>query len=163
LKDTSVAIDKLMFNWLVQCSGHIHVEVPTPFTQVTALLDSIECDNDRLQAALSLIPTDANLTGLHHNFERAGEIILPQDPVALKQTTNKRNATAMVSAVDVPNDTELKVGTGKTGVALRYVKLRRDQKLELTEHHNEPERQGFGRLLPGEHGTPPKKSHGNKK
>ena len=102
-----------------QCATHIHVVVPTPFTRVATLLDSIECVDARLQAALAKVRCDDSPTGLHHDFEGAVGIILPQDPVALKRITNKRSATATVSAINA-GDTTLKVGTGKTGVALRY-------------------------------------------
>jgi hypothetical protein len=61
---------------MTQCQRHIHVELPTDYSRVTALLASIECDNARLQAALLQVQTDESDTGPRHSFEKAVAIIL---------------------------------------------------------------------------------------
>ena len=151
---------------MTQCQRHITVELPTEYSRVTALLDSIECDNSRLQAALSQVRTDDSATGLHHNFEQAVIVILPQDPVALKRVTGKRSATAMISEVTGGPSPTLKVGKGKTGVELRfhkrpeYLLLTQEQQKELKDFRDERVRQGHGRGLSG--GPPMKKGRNNK-
>jgi hypothetical protein len=170
--ETHISHHRQAFVQMEQCATHIHVVVPTPFTRVAALLDSIECVDARLQAAMAKVRCDDSPTGLHHDFEGAVATILPQDPVALKRMSNKRNATAMVSAINVPGaTTTLKIGTGTTGVPLRYHltpeynKLRKDQKMELNEHRNERVRMGLSRHLPGhpDGDDPLNKSPANKK
>jgi hypothetical protein len=151
---------------MTQCKRHIHVEVPSDFSRVTQLLDSIECDNPRLQAALSQIRTDDSPTGLQNNFESAVAVMVPHCPVQLGRSTKKRGAGAMISDVTGKPAPTLKVGKGKTGVDLRFhrtsefVKLSRKQKLELKEYRDEREAQGLGRDLPGAHTS--KKSPGKK-
>jgi hypothetical protein len=146
---------------MTQCKRHVHVELPSDYSRVTALLDSIECDNSRLQAALSQVRTDETDDGPRHSFSKAVNIILPQDPVALKRTKGKRPA-ALISGLDVsgPGNGHLKVGKGKTGVDLRwhkppdYAKLSKPQQDELREVRDARFAAGLGRNLPG--AGPPK-------
>jgi hypothetical protein len=153
-----------------QCSRHIHVELPTEYSRVAALLDSIESHDARLQSALSLVRTDLSPNGLHHSFEATVTAIIPQDPVARnRKSGGKRVSISEVNGAKIPGilDPILKVGKGKTGVALRfhvhteYIKLPQDQKDELEEVRDARDKAGFGRDLPG--GPSKKKDHEGKK
>jgi hypothetical protein len=148
---------------MTQCQRHIHVELPTDYSRVTALLDSIKCDNARLQAALSQVRTDESDTGPRHSFEKAEAIILPpQDPVARKRTTGKR-PSASISSIEAEGNGNLKFGKGKTEVELRwhkipeYAKLSKESKDELLAERDARHARGLSRNLPGGPPTPDKK------
>jgi hypothetical protein len=137
-----------------QCSQHIHVELPTGYTRVEALLEAIECDDASLQAALAQIRTDESATGPHHDFEAAVTIIVPQCPVARKRGVSGKRANAQISSMTGIGGAKPRIGTGKTGVPLRFhvtkefVKLTSAQKQELNQHRDDREAAGLGRDLP---------------
>jgi hypothetical protein len=140
-----------------QCALHIHVELPTPYSRVTSLLDAIDSTDSRLQSALSHVRTDSSLNGLHHNFESTVTVLIPQDPVARNRKPGGKRTNGEISALAGILDPVLKLGKGKTGVALRfhihseYKKLNQEQKDELEEVRTARQKAGFGRDLPGGH------------
>jgi hypothetical protein len=62
------------------------------------------------------VRTDETPTGLHHHFEAAVAIILPQDPVARKRVTGERPVAEIFEVNGIGND-KTKVGKGKTGMS----------------------------------------------
>jgi hypothetical protein len=84
---------------MAQCSRHIHVELPAPYSRVTALLDSIESNDARLQSMLQHVRADDSATGLHHDFEATATVIIPQDPVARNRKIGGKRANIEISAI----------------------------------------------------------------
>lgn len=127
-------------------AAHVEYQLPNEHTRVTLLLDSIECGDATLQAAMASIQANRDEDGPRNNFERTAELIVQADPVAKRLATQKRahgqisvtegetTQHASVSGINV------KSGLGpKTGVHLRWYKknefhkLSSDEKKELEE------------------------------
>ena len=120
-----VSIHRNCFVSMTACSQKITVQLPNEFSRVGYLLDSIECADPQLQAAMAQVRQDKTpLTGLRNNFENAVAQLLPSDPVARKRTRstsrNVSSATSEEGTVSVNISSMEKVGKGSTGVHLRY-------------------------------------------
>lgn len=101
--------------------------MPNEHIRVRYLLDTIECNDPLLQAAISNIEDDkgdrtAANPGKRNDFELAVSYLLPKYLVAKKAAKglNKRHIFEIsdLSTSD-GNDGEMKKGVGKTGVYLR--------------------------------------------
>ena len=103
---------------MTEASKHVAVECPNEHSRVTYLLNSIECKDPDLLAAVAAIKQDD--TGKRQHFEDAVLFIIPCCPVAAKQV-KKTHFGAQVAAANGLNTT-LKSGIGKTGVELRFHK-----------------------------------------
>ena len=84
-------------------------QLPNDRTRVTYLLDSMNCTDPELLAAVAAVKNDD--AGMRDAFELTATSISPADPVARKQMNNKCPA-ANISATD-----GLK-SKGRTGVEL---------------------------------------------
>ena len=144
------------FNSLQRCADHVSVELPNERTRVGYLLDNIDTNDRDVSAAMSSIrlddtvdPTSGDPTGMRNDFEAAVAFLLPHDPV--KKKRGAKRASVQISAatsVSDPNDkpedggknVRFKPTYGKTGVELRYYKLKEWKKLtkeqqdEVREH-----------------------------
>jgi hypothetical protein len=135
-----------------QCADHVDFQLPNELTRVTYLLDAIENNDAPLQAAMALCRNDTGPGGKMSNFEDTASFLLPHDPVTNKRTAQKRPLANVSSAASVSSASS-KVGTGSTGVALRfhtkaeYAKLSNEQKDELRLHRDKLETDGKGRIL----------------
>lgn len=113
---------------LTEASSHVAHQLPNERTRVTYLLDSMNCTDPELLAAVAAVKNDD--PGMRDTFELTAASIGPADPVARKRMNSKRPA-ADISA------TEGLKSTGKTGVELRWHKhaefkaLPDDQREEL--------------------------------
>ena len=114
-----------------QCAEHMEYQLPNSHTQVSYLLDSIQCSDAGLQAAMASMRTDDGPQGMRNDFESAAANPLPYDPIAKKHVAsgNKRGL-AQISSVggDEPEKVTMsgaaisktKSSIGSTGVHLRY-------------------------------------------
>jgi hypothetical protein len=154
---------------LSQCAEHVPYQLPNELSRVTYLLDSIECMDPPLQAAMALVRNDSGPSGKMNDFEATASFILPHDPVARKRTqsatTGKRTNAEISEATAIKGTTGAKARVGpKTGVELRfhtkaeYKNLTQDQRAELKEFRDAREQNGQDRNL-----SKLKKSGGNSK
>lgn len=137
-------------------STHVPYQLPNGYTRVGFLLDSIECSDAELQAAMASIKRDKTTGGLREDFEQAVATLLPADPVAKKvaMSGNKRVNAHISGTQDNENSdatiyvSSLNIRSGKgpkTGVDLRYYKqkeyqrLTKEQKDELRSWRETPE------------------------
>ena len=112
-----------------ECAANIPVSVPNQSQRVEFLIDSINCQDAGLQAALSLI---RNSTQLRNDFEGAANALIEVDPFKKSQSAAaKAQREAQISAIDYG------AGRGATGVDLRwhpkseFCKLTKEQQKEL--------------------------------
>ena len=63
---------------------HVQYQLPNESARVGLLIDTIQCADAGLQAAMASVKTDNGPYGLRNNFERAVAHLLPYDPVAKK-------------------------------------------------------------------------------
>ena len=115
---------------LRECSSHITVPVPDESQRVEYLIDSINCADNTLQAAIGLIR--ANTNEMRSNFEAAASTLIEVDPYRRSHKTTTSERTATIAAID------FSAGRGASGVDLRwhppkeFKKLTSEQKEELT-------------------------------
>jgi hypothetical protein len=76
---------------MTQCAEHIEYQLPNEHTRVGYLLDSIECSDSSLQVALALVKNNNGPTEKRNDFEATAAFLLPKDPVAKKQNTQKQH------------------------------------------------------------------------
>ena len=131
--ESFVQLHRGAFISMKAASQHVDYQLPNEHTQVTYLLDAIECSDAKLQAAMASIEEDQAGKGV--DFEKAAAALLPKDPVAKKRQSTKR-PSADISDVK-KTKTDGGAGIGKTGVHFRYHKpdkydkLNPEQKKEL--------------------------------
>jgi hypothetical protein len=139
------------FNSLQRCADHVAVELPNERTRVGYLLDNIDSNDKDVTAALSHIrlddttdPVTGNPIGMRNDFEGAVAFLLPHDPVKKKRGGKRPSAQISAAALNKAGDgkksVKFKPTYGKTGVELRYYKLKewkqltKEQQLEVQEH-----------------------------
>ena len=116
---------------LQECSNHITVSVPGDAQRVELLIDSINCSDSTVQAAIGLIR--ANTNNMRQNFEAVATVLIEVDPYKRSQRSSGPPRQANVSTID------FSAGRGTTGVDLRWYprkefhKLPKEQKEELIE------------------------------
>ena len=128
---------------MVACAEHVAFQLPNEHSRVGFLLDAIENDAPKLQAAIANVEedtgdgTEAN-PGKRNDFELAVSYVLPKDPVAKKrEVSNERGMSSMSDATAEISAFGDKPGIGNTGVHLRwhskkeFKQLNQDQKDEL--------------------------------
>jgi len=124
---------------LNDCASHINNAVPNMSQRVEYLLESINCQDSSLQAAMGNIRADTN--NMRSNFEAAASHLIEVDPfrrASRQQGNNNKGTQAQVSAVTF-------AGRGKSGVDLRwhtrkeFGALTSDQRDELTAWQNTKE------------------------
>ena len=128
---------------MVACAEHVDFQLPNEHTRVGYLIDGIENNDPKLQAAIANVEEDtgdgtAANPGKRNDFELAVAYILPKDPVAKKREIGNKRGISSIS--DVTAEVSAfgdKPGIGKTGVHLRwhskkeYKKLSQEQMEEL--------------------------------
>ena len=121
---------------LTEAAEHVPVECPNERSRVTWLLDSIDCKDADLLAAVAAIKQDD--PGKRSSFEDAVAFIIPCCPVEKKKVKRTHFSATVASSNGL--NTKLKSGIGKTGVELRFHKheefwaLPEDQRQEVSEH-----------------------------
>ena len=122
---------------LVEASSHIAHEVPNDRSRVTYALDSLECKDPNILAAIANVRADE--AGLRSNFEDMVAYVSPACPVAKKHQS--RNKVANVSAANANPSPDISRDKGpRTGVELRWHNAREWHELsqgergELKEH-----------------------------
>ena len=147
-----------------QCADHVEYQLPNSHTRVSYLLDSIQCSDACLQAAMASVRTDDGPQWMRNNFESAAMHLLPYDPVAKKRAAsgNKRGSAHISSvggdepekvAVSGTTISKTKSSISSTGVHLRYHtpeeydNLMIEQKDELCAWHKNTQgnKKGTGR------------------
>ena len=115
---------------LRECSMHITVSVPNEPQRVEYLIDSINCSDNTLQAAIGLIR--ANTNNMRNDFEAAAAALIEVDPYKRSSKGGGNPREASINSID------FSAGRGpKTGVDLRwyprkeYAALSDDKKDEL--------------------------------
>ena len=135
------------------CTEHVQYQLPNEHSCVGFLLNSVQCADARLQAAMASAKTDNGPDGMHNHFEQAAAHLLPYDPVAKKWATGIKCGSALILKTEAESETtatvtanETKPSIGKTGVHLRYhkhheyKKLMQEQRHELSEwRQNNPD------------------------
>ena len=122
-----------------QCAEHVTFQLPNERTRVSYLLDSIQCNDPGLQAAMAQVRTDSGVDGKLNDFEATASYLLQYDPVSKKRATGDDNAE--ISSVSHGGRTS-KTSVGKTGVEFRYYKateyndLSSEQKGELKSYRD---------------------------
>ena len=136
-------------------AAHVPYQLPTEFTRVGYLLDGIETCDPRLQAALSTVRADNDVTTgepKRYNFNKTVTFITPEDPVTRRLSKGKRVHADVASIGFNQSDgrrfkreiSSLRSGKGKTGVDFRWHKpeeykhLTTSQKSELYTWRNTP-------------------------
>ena len=99
---------------MTEAAAHVAVECLNKRSRVTYFLNSIECKDPALLAAVAAIKQDK--VGKRVHFENAVAFIIPCFPVTMKQV-KKMHFAAQVVATNGLNTT-LKSGIGKTGAEL---------------------------------------------
>ena len=130
--ETHVSNHRQAADDLLECATHINNQVPNEPQRVEYLLDSINCQDAALQAAIGNIRADSN--GMRSLFEPAAAHLLEVDPYrrAAKNGGGRGNGAAQIS------DVRFGAGRGETGVDLRwyprkeFLNLSSAQKDELT-------------------------------
>ena len=139
------------FNSLQRCAEHVAVELPNQRTRVGYLLENIDSNDKDVTAALSHIrmddkvdPVSGNPIGMRNDFETAVAFLLPHDPVKKKRGGKRPSAHISAATLNKAGDgkksVKFKPTYGKTGVELRYYKLKewkqltKEQQLEVQEH-----------------------------
>ena len=159
---THASKHRSMYIDLCEAAEHVDVECPNERSRVTWLLDSIDCKDADLLAAVAAIKQDE--AGKRSIFEDAVTFIIPCCPVE-KKKVKRTHFNGTVAASNGLN-TKLKSGIGKTGVELRFHKhdefwkLPEDQRQEVQEHtaamkaagllNNSTKRKGGGAKVSGQ-------------
>jgi hypothetical protein len=121
---------------LNDCAQHITVTAPDASQRVEYLIDSINCPDSTLQAAIGLIRSDVN--GMRADFELAANALIEVDPFR-RQQRQPSKPNAQVSAIDFGS------GRGDSGVDLRwhtpneFRSLNQDQRNELVAWQRTPD------------------------
>ena len=131
--ETHVSNHRQAIDEIKDCSNHITVTVPDEPQRVEYLLDSINCSDYTLQAALGLVR--ANQNNMRNKFELAASYLIEVDPFkrSSRTPTGNQNGGANISAID------FSAGRGGSGVDLRwhhpkeFKALPEDQKDELVK------------------------------
>ena len=117
---------------------HVQYQLPNEHSRVGFLLETIQCSDPGLQAAMASIKTDNGLEGMRNNFEATVAHLLPYDPVPMRRSGGqKRGSPQILSVMDPSPTTTKKPSIEKTGVQLRtyktgeYRNLNNEQKEEL--------------------------------
>ena len=114
---------------------HVDFQLPNQHTRVGYLLDAIECNDAKLQAAIANIENDK--AGKRVNFEAVVAFLPPSFPVSRKrQKTTKTNVGGVgeISATTGGNSSfGSKSGIGETGVHFRYHQPAEFKKLMLEQ------------------------------
>lgn len=144
-----VAQHRQAYAQLEQASQRVPHQLPLANTRVDLLLQAIDNQDARLQAAMAKVRTDTDPNGPRFDFEACAAVLLPADPVAKRLETKKRPAADISTTTAQSNSTAqvsaLRSGIGKTGVHLRYHaddeyrKLSSEQKEELRQWRGTPE------------------------
>ena len=137
------------YTQLVLASDKVPCQLPAEHSRVTYLLDSIECKDAGLLAAMSGIKQNKDDDGPWFNFEACVANLLPEYPVSKRRLDATKRPHGQVSSVTFEDDeievSALKSGIGKTGVHFcwyklnEYKELAADQKQELYQWRNTPE------------------------
>ena len=112
--------------------GVVDFNSPEQRRRVERILDSIECKDAQLLAAMANVRQDNGPEGMMNNFEKAVAYLIPCCPVAPNR--KKQRMSAQISSL------EMKKGKGNSGVEFRfykrqeYMKLSDEQKQELKEY-----------------------------
>ncbi len=130
--ESHVSNHRVAYDDLRDCANHITVPVPNGEQRVEYLIDSINCPDSTLQAALGLIR--ANTNNIRENFEEAASSLIEVDPYkrSSRSSQNSSGRQANISAIDFSGGRG-----GDSGVDLRwhtpkeYAKLSSDAKDEL--------------------------------
>jgi hypothetical protein len=121
---------------LKDCATHITVTAPDESQRVEYLIDSINCADSTLQAAIGLIRSNVN--NMREDFESAANALIEVDPYRRSQRQPQKPA-GQVSAIDFSS------GRGDSGVDLRwhtpteFRALTQEQKDELTSWQKSPD------------------------
>lgn len=121
---------------LNDCSTHITVAELNQGQRVEYLIDSINCADSTLQAAIGLIRSNVN--NMREDFELAANALIEVDPYKRSQRQPTK-PTAQISSVDFSS------GRGDSGVDLRwhtpkeFKDLNQDQKNELVAWQKTPD------------------------
>ena len=83
-----IAQHRNAFVSLQQCAERVEYQLPNSHTQVSYLLDGIQCSDAGLQAAMASVRTDNCLQGMRNDFESAAAHLLPYDPIAKKRAAS---------------------------------------------------------------------------
>ena len=83
-----IAQHRNAFMSMQQCAEHVEYQLPNSLTQVSYLLDGIQCSDAGLQVAVVSVRTDDGPQRMRNNFESAAVHLLPYDPVAKKHTAS---------------------------------------------------------------------------
>jgi hypothetical protein len=134
-----------------QCAEHVTFQLPNERTRVSYLLDSIQCNDPGLQAAMAQVRTDSGENGKLNDFEATASYLLQYDPVSKKRATGAKRGLSAISDVTGEDNADIssvshggraKTSVGKTGVEFRYYKaaeynnLSSEQKGELKEYRD---------------------------
>ena len=131
--ETHVSNHRQAVDDIAECASHITVSVPDKAQRVEYLIDSINCTDLTMQAALGLVR--ANTNNMRKDFELAASYLIEVDPFkrSNKAPSGHAKGGATVSAID------FNAGRGGTGVDLRwhhpkeFKALPEDQKDELVK------------------------------
>jgi hypothetical protein len=136
---------------LQQCAGHVQYQLPNEHSRVRFVLESIQCSDAGLQAAMASVRTDNGPNGLRNDFEAMAAHLLPYDPVAKKHQATGKCSAAMISGVNASEEGTTmprKDGVGKTGVhfcfhtSAEYEKLMDEQRFKLREWRDKEKAKG---------------------
>ena len=120
-------------------------QLPNEHSQVGYLLDTIQCNDAGLQAAMASIKTNQADNGMRNSFEAPATHLLPYDPVQKKrvdQAGGKRGSADISDATGEETNVSsfgTKKGTRASGVSPRYHTkveydlLNKQQKSELRD------------------------------
>lgn len=97
---------------LVDCHEHVRTQVPGEDQRVQYLIDSIECGDQAIHAAVGLIRNDVN--GTRSDFEKAASSLIGVDPYVKGRSRVYKERAAQISSLDC------KAGRGGSGVDLRW-------------------------------------------
>ena len=143
---------------ILDCSDHITVTTPDQSQRVEYLIDSINCPDSTLQAAIGLIRS--NVRNMREDFELAANALIEVDPY--KRTQRQPNRpNAQISAIYFSS------GRGDTGVDLRwhtpseFKSLPQEQKDELSSWQKLPDGKQVLRKSRDEHNKSNKRKHDN--
>ena len=100
---------------MIRCAEHVPYQLPNERTRVTHLLNGIKSSDAELLSALAVTKSDDGPGGRMEQFEDTAAYLIRFDPVTAKRSKSGANGRQQqISGVEIKN------GTGKTGVALRY-------------------------------------------
>ena len=116
---------------LEAAKDHVPYVCPTDRTRVKTLLSSLDaCTDPGMQAVMATIKNPNG--GMVDDFEGSCRLLLPNCPVAKKHGT-KRSAAQISSTNGHDGKSNLKVGTGPSGVEYRYYKPHLFKKLTTAQ------------------------------